>query len=61
MRRTMAIMVLLAVISLYPSMFPLVSCVVSCDVLSLIVPPRAAYRLSADWIDKDPRTGILGS
>jgi hypothetical protein len=28
--------------------------------VSLIVPPRAAYRLSADWIDKDPRTGILG-
>jgi hypothetical protein len=28
--------------------------------ISLIVPPRAAYRLSADWMDKDPRTGILG-
>jgi hypothetical protein len=47
MRRTMAIMELLAVVSLYPSMFLLVSCVVSCDVLSLILPPHVAYRLRA--------------
>jgi hypothetical protein len=26
----------------------------------VILPPHAAYRLSADWMDKDPRTGILG-
>jgi hypothetical protein len=53
MRRTMAIMVLLAVVSLYLSMFPLyhVSCL------------TASCRLSTesyDWTDKDPRTGILG-
>jgi hypothetical protein len=25
-----------------------------------VILPRAAYRLSADWMDKDPRTRILG-
>jgi hypothetical protein len=25
-----------------------------------VILPRATYRLSADWLDKDPRTGILG-
>jgi hypothetical protein len=53
MRRTMAIIVLLAVVLLCLSMFLLyhVSCL------------TASCRLSTesyDWIDKDPRTGILG-
>jgi hypothetical protein len=26
----------------------------------VILLPHVAYRLSADWMDKDPRTGILG-
>jgi hypothetical protein len=25
-----------------------------------VISPHVAYRLSADWTDKDPRTGILG-
>jgi hypothetical protein len=53
MHRTMAIMVLLAVVSLYLSMFPLY------HVLCLTASCRLSTE-SYDWIDKDPRTGILG-
>jgi hypothetical protein len=31
------------------------TCIMCC-----VISPHAAYRLSADWLDKDPRTGILG-
>jgi hypothetical protein len=53
MRRTMAIMVLLAVISHCLSMFPLY------HVLCLTASCRLSTE-SYDWTDKDPRTGILG-
>jgi hypothetical protein len=46
MRRTMAIMVLLAVALLCLSTF-LLSCVVSCVLLSRILLPHVAYRLRA--------------
>jgi hypothetical protein len=25
-----------------------------------VISPRAAYQLSDDWIDKDPRIGVFG-
>jgi hypothetical protein len=30
------------------------------SIMCRVISPHAAYRLSADWLDKDPRTGILG-